>query len=424
MLQFNKTTKKLPYSIINHYAIGVDALSLQLVAHDRERDTNKQHLLNVKISDCEPEYQKNSFTVKKEVSNNPAFHIQFGVYNLKQRLCTLYSHPTKGYGYTKHLRPLYVENSALYTMEFARLIPDFLKAFDFQINNISQLDIFIDNQQQNPSELIQALIQDADNYQRIKHKNDTALMAFGPIDEKGGSFDYTTYIGKESKRVQAKIYNKVAEKDKPYITPWQKANGLTNEADKWRFELSAMTEAFTKYKPYAVTEDGELTTVYRLDNNAPTKATNAVKITEKTKLDIDITQLSNKAYLISLFEHFINIDIRRKDATRISRCSKVPLFDYSIYGKEELIKTVTQNINMSEKIKEKKFIKHALETYKSTGNVRYLEIANDTAERNELYEEMAKLIEALRIKDSVQTLGIDYLLDNYALLRQHHLAAA
>ena len=427
MLQFNKTTKKLPYSIINKFAIGLDALSFQLKAPDRDKEFNKQHLLNILNFECKESYQSNGFTVKKEISNNPAYHIQFWIYYAKHRLATLYSNPTKGYGYSKHLRPLHVENSALYTMDFARLIPQFLEAFDLTVNNVSLLDLIIDNQQRNPYDIIQLLIQDSDNYQIVKLKNDAGFYGHGPIDIKSNSITGTVYKGNDDKKVITRIYNKTSElleKEKPEINKWQRANGLTSEEDIWRTEVSVRTNAFATYKPLAVTEDGELTTLHRLDNNEFSKASKAVKITEKTKLDIDISRLNDKAYLVSLIERFSNIDIRRKDATRITNCTKVPLFDFSIYGKGELNTVVTQTINMSEKINEKKFIKHALETYKSTGSLAYLDIARDTAERNDLFADMAILIEALRIKESVKSFGFDYLMDNYATLQKHNLAAA
>lgn len=421
-LQFNKPTKPKPYSIIDKFAIGLDALSFQLKAPDKDKENNKQHLLNISNSDCKESYQSHGFTLKKEISNNPKYHIQFGIYHTKQRLGTHYSHPTKGCEYSKHLRPLYVENSALYTMDYARLIPEFLKAFDLTFNNLTQIDFIADNQQRNPYELIQTLVQDPDNYQMVKLKDESGFQGYGPINLEEGSITGSVYKG-DSKKVRARIYNKTAENKKPYIDNWHKANGLTSEEDIWRYELSVKASAFAKYKPYAVTEDGEMITLYRLDNNDFPKTTKAVKVTEKTKLEIDFSRLNEKAYLVSLLEHFNNIDIRRKDATRISRCSKVPLFDFSIYGKDELNTTVTQTINMSEKIKEKKFIKHALETYKSTGSLAYLDIARDTAERNDLFADMAILIEALRIKESIKSFGFDYFMDNYATLQKHNLAA-
>ena len=422
-LQFNKTTKPQPYSIIDKFAIGLDAFSMNLKAPDRDKEANKQHLLNILNSDCKESYQSNGFNLKKEASNNPVYHIQFGIYHAKQRLGTLCSHPTKGYGYSKHLRPLYVENSALYTMDFAQLIPELLLAFDLTINNITQIDFIADNQQRNPYELIQTLVQDSANYQIVKLKNDKSFYGFGPINLEEGSISGSVYKG-DSKKVRARIYNKTDENEKPDIDNWHKTNGLTGKEDIWRYELSVRANAFAKYKPYAVTEDGEKITLYRLDNNEFSKTTKAIKITEKTKLDIDISRLSEKAYLVSLLERFNNIDIRRKDASRLSRCSKVPLFDFSIYGKGELNTTVTQTISMSEKIKEKKLMKSLLERFKKTSRLGCLEEARDIAESEDLYGELASLIEALRIKESVKSFGFDYLLDNYATLQKHQLTAA
>ena len=423
-LQFNKSTKPQPCSIIDKFAIGVDTFTFQLKAPDRDKENNKQHLLNIHITDCQESYQANGFTLKKEVSNHPAYHIQFGIYHAKQRLGTLYSHPTKGSGYSKHLRPLHVENRALYAMDFARLIPELLQAFDFTLNNITRLDIFADNQQRDPAELIQMLIQDSTNYQRVKHRNDSGLQAHGTISEIDGSIDYTTYIGNDSRRVRSKIYNKTAENNKAEINDWHKANGLAADSPVYRFEVSAKSEAFATYKSCAVTEDGELVSLHRFNNHITIKASKAVKITDKTKLEIDINRLNDKAYLVSLFAHFINIDIRRKDATRLTNCSKVPLFDFSIYGKGELNTTVTQSINMKEDMKHKKYIQESLEDFKATGNIDYLKVANAKAERYDLSTELALLIEAMHLKESIKSFGLDFLLDNYQTLQKHNLSAA
>jgi hypothetical protein len=383
-------------AIINDYVITTD-LQRFMVKHGPTQTLGNPDLIALTYQKADEFYRCENFTLEKVTSTDSAYHLRYNILVENKLFGYLLTDRTKKYGYNQHLRPVHVANEALYTLDFAQLLPKFLALFGLEVANHSQLDIAIDTQQADPAKLISYYTERPSKFQRIKRKNDAGITMHGSKDEATGKLEYTTYINQGSTTVTVKIYDKTKElarrPDKAYILDWYTANGFDMSKPVYRLELSIKAKALKEYTRFAVTEDGEIVSTYRANNNASSKAT---RQTEITTYCIDIERLNNKAYLGSLFQHFFPVDIRKKDATRPTNCTRIPLLDFSIYGEDAINTTVKISTPTNKLTMEKKMLKQHVLDYLDTGEDVYLQVAYATAARHQLTETLAQLIAKLQ----------------------------
>ena len=322
----------------------------------------------------------------------------------------------------KNLRPFHTTNEALYTMEFSDLIPRFLSAFDMVVHSHTKTDICLYTQQADPAALIRSYLQNPSEYQRRSHKSDSGFLVVGKEDETTGAQDPTTYFNHDSKTVRHKFYNKTNEivdkGHKPYIPLWLAAAGLKGDGPIYSAEQSIMARAWNNYKPYALTADGEKTSRYR----ASLGGERAIMGCEKTKTILDISKLQNRAYLASIFAENFNIDIRETDKSRINNCTKVPLIDFTVFGAHDINKAVSNIFTCSSLVREKRMIKDCLEEFKQTSCPTNLTMVANLAHRHGLNDYLTEWIRKTKVRRTVEAQGLDFLLENYKILKQLNIA--
>ncbi|MFD2720604.1 hypothetical protein ACFST9_17925 [Hymenobacter monticola] len=381
--------------VINRYAINVDLhrVHVQPATTLSIDGPAPVDLFTLTYSESKDSYTAGEFTVEKERSNDAAYHLRLNISYRGQPFAFMLTDRTKKYGFSKNLRPLHVTNEAFYTLSHGSILAAFLRAFGLEIANHSQLDICLYTQQCDPAKLIQRLTGKNGKYQRILRKNDKAEHVIGAKDATTGKLINTTYYGKDSETVTVKIYDKSHElqgKPKQYISDWHLAHGLDPTKPVYSLEISIKARALKEYRTYAVSETGEQTSVYRAtNNNAVSKAS---KQTEITSYNIEIEKLNNPAYLSMLLQQFWPIDIRKKDATRPTNCTRISLIDWTIYPTEAINKTVAIRPTTNTLAKQKKMLKDLVTFYAETGIQSALDTARAIAARDQLTETLAKLL--------------------------------
>ena len=329
-------------------------------------------------------YTAGGFTLVKVRSSDHAYHLRLNVYHESQLLGFMLTDRTKKYGHLKHLRPFHVDNAAFTTSDFAGLIPAFLAAFGLEIANHTQLDIALDTQQLDPAKLIQAYTSKPAHYHRIKHKGDKGPHIAGTKDETTGKQQYTTYYGKGSESVSLKLYDKLQElklKPKAWLSDFYAQNGFDPSKPVYRMEISIKAKALKKYRRCSVTVDGEEVTAYQA---AALGLTTVTKETRVTTYELEPGRFNQPAYLAGLFQEFFPVDIRKKDATRLTNATRVSLIDYTIYGCLHLNSTVATRPTSQTFVSEKRRIRDLVLDYRDTGEAHYLASARGVAERHQL----------------------------------------
>jgi len=220
------------------------------------------------------------------------------------------------------------------------------------------------------------------------------LNTFGTVNRDGGT-NYTIYLAENKSGRSLKLYNKsieIAESShKDYITAYHTANGLENDKDVWRLELSITNNAIKKYQ-----------TVYRLKTDSTKEISyyQYSKLTQPERLlytaegkhcDCEpvFEQLQDAEHLLSLFKHYSKglAEFRKKnDLKNISRCTLVPLVHLG-----ENIKPLTAieyitKTNIREANAVKHNIKFQFEQFQKYNDVDCLTMAQKIAARNNLLD--------------------------------------
>lgn len=378
-------------NILTSYALTVDFFQCNIQLNPERSITGPLpvDLVALAYSEALDTYNAAGFTVKKTRSSDDAYHLRLNIFAPGgQQLGYLLTDRTKKYGVKQRLRAFHAENSVFYTCEFGVLFSAFLQAFGLELANIARLDIALDTQQRNLARLIESYTSKTNEYQLVTRKNDPGPVLFGA----------TTYYGHRSKKVQLSIYDKSREmrekQPKSYITDWYAANGFGTAAydpakPVYRAELSLRTDAFKKYDRYVVTEDGTKLSPYRAESLGASKTR---KQTDTKTTGVTLERLNSPGYLATLFEKFLPVDIRKKDVTRATNATPVPLIDFSIYGRESLNITVVTRPTGNPLAMEKKTLKQLVVEYRDTGKSLYLVTARDLAQRHQLTETLAQLL--------------------------------
>jgi hypothetical protein len=380
------------------------AITNYLIVADKHRFNVKQStikplhgapvvdLITLTYPNAKDTYTAGEFTLAKVASNDAAFHLRYDIYYRAQLLGYMLTDRTKKYGFNQHLRPVHVENEAFYTLDYGPLLSQFLRVFGLEVANNSEFDISIDTQESDPAKALKWYDARPTQYHIIKREKEKGLEAFTSKDKCTGKPVTTTYWNIGSFIVTVKVYDKTADlrkNPKQYILDWYVANGFDLTKPVYRIEVSIKARALKDYRAYALTDDGEKISVYRANNNAVRKAS---KQTEITSYNIDLEQVSNPAYLSVVFQHFFPIDIRKKDASRPTNCSRIQLIDYTIYGASSLNITVATRPTANKLLMEKNTLKNLVLDYYATGDNLYFEAARATAQRHQLTEVLAQLL--------------------------------
>lgn len=369
-------------TVIKKYALSVDLHRFKV----KKGETNVEtvNIIDLSYQSAQDNYQSGVFTLERVTSCDPAYHLRYNINAHGKTLGFILTDPTKKYGYNQKIRPVHVANEAFYTMEFAELLPLFLGTFGLEINNHSQLDIVLYTQQKDPAKLIHGYTSKPDQFQRMKAKNDTGIVVISTKDEVTGKQVGTTYVNKDSNMVSVKMYNKtdeLASKPKAWVSDWHVENGFDPGKPVYSLEISIKAKALKEYRVAAA------------DNNDSSKAG---KQTETTTYHIDIEKLNQPAYLSSVFAHFFPIDIRRKDATRATNCTRIPLIDFTVFGAEAINTTVATKPTTNRQTMEKNVIKYHVGQYHETGDCLHLDIARNVAARHQLTDTLAQLLAKLQ----------------------------
>ena len=378
-------------AVINDYVLVADLYRLNVKpSHILPLEGSPVvNLVTLTHAHSKPTYSAAGFTLERERSNDPAYHLKYNVFVGTQLLGYVLTDQTKKYGIHKLLRPFHVDNAAFYTMNWAGFLSQFLRVFGLAVGNHSQLDISLNTQQLDLAKSIERLLKQTDKYQQITTRNDKGFSEYG----RKGKPEYTTYWGEESSRVRVKMYDKSNEllsKPKQWVLDWIPAVGFDPSKPVYRVEISIRADALKEYHRYAVTEDGEQISLYKaLNNNVHTKAS---KQTAITSYHIDIEKLTISSYLSALAQHFFPIDIRKTDATRPTNCTRIPLIDWSIYQGEALSITVATRPTTNTLSTQKNMLKNLVNEYAETGDESLLIAASAIAARHQLTEQLAKLL--------------------------------
>jgi hypothetical protein len=381
-------------AVITKYALIVDQYRLNVKPSNilPLEGSPVVDLVTLTHAHAKPVYTAHGFTLERVNSTDPAFHLRYNVYVGNALLGFILTDKTKKYGINKHQRPFHMHNEAFYTMPWAEFLSQFLRVYGLAVGNHSQLDISLNTQHLNPAALLDYYLSKPAKYQQITTRNDKGFSEYG----RKGKPEYTTYWGEESSRVRLKMYSKtheLASKPKQYISDWFAAVGFDPDKPVYRLEISIRAEALREYHQYAVTEDGEQISMYKARNN--NVLTKASKHTEITAYHIDIQKLCSPAYLAALAAHFFPIDIRLKDATRPTNCTRVSLIDWSIYPSEALSITVATRPTTNTLATQKTMLKNLVNLYAETGNTTVLDTARFIAARDNLTETLGKLLAKL-----------------------------
>ena len=379
--------------LITAYSLTVDFFqcNIQPATRSSIEGPPPVDLVALTYGESQASYHAGGFTVQRVRSTNAAYHVRLNILTPEGLLLAyLLTDPTKTYGPLQHFRPLHVNNEAFYALRVGRWLLAFFRAYRLELANVTRLDVALDTQQCEPARLINSYTNQLTCYQHVKHKNQKN-------ETWGVRFGETTYYGHGSKQVQLSLYNKTAElakKPKNYVTAWHQKNGFGRTPYRegkpvYRVEVSIKARALKDYRRFAVTEDGEELSVYKA-SNTPWLAT--TKQTRITTYHVELASLDSPASLATLFARFFPVDIRKKDATRATNCTPVQLFDFGIYGTEDLNTTVATRPTANTLSMEKNALRLLVTNFHKTGNNLFLETAQETARLARLTELLAKLL--------------------------------
>lgn len=380
-------------AIITNYLIVVDLhrLNVQKSTILPIQGPPVVDLYNLTQATALPSYTAGCFTLERVNSNDAAYHLRYDIHTHGQKLGFMYTDRTKKYGYDKGLRSLHIENAAFYTLPWGRELARFLKLFQLEVSNHSQVDICVYTQQLDPAKLIQRLTGKGGKAQRVMRKNDKPETVIGTMIPATGKMLNTTYYNKDSKTVTTKVYNKGQKlliEPKIHIADWLHSNGFDPKKPTYSMETSIKARALKEYRSFAVTEDGEEISVYKADNGV----SKARKQTEITSYALDIEKLDSPHYLAQLYQQFDSLDIRLKDASRPTNCTRIPLVDWTIYSEETINRTVTIRPTTNTLSTQKTMLKNLVNEYHETNDEALLAAAKAIAARHNLTEQLAKLL--------------------------------
>lgn len=223
----------------------------------------------------------------------------------------------KDFGYISHkdnLRPNYskihILNKTLYTVNYSKILNDFLITYQIANYKISLLEICLNTNKK--------LIRNYYNHlssNKITLKKDYKNYSFLPSENRFTHYikDDTIYIKKIKKTpIQMRIENKTKEvkqsSNKDYILNYYLINNLDTIKDIYRLEISLnLTEMRNKSRLYKYQNKNihsDIITPHQYNNLNTSSKLNYNYICLKNDYDIDILNLKNPIYLIKLFNTF------------------------------------------------------------------------------------------------------------------------
>lgn len=229
----------------------------------------------------------------------------------------LIQYQNKKFGYISHkdnLRPNYskihILNKSLYTVNYSKILNDFLITYQITNYKISSLEICLNTNKK----LVRNYYNHLSN-NKITLKKDYKNYSFLPSENRFTNYikDDTIYIKKIKKTpIQMRIENKTKEikqsSKKDYILNYYLINNLNTIKDIYRLELTInLTEMRNKTRLYKYQNKiihSDIITPHQYNNLNTSSKLNYNYICLKNDYDIDILTLENPIYLIKLFNTF------------------------------------------------------------------------------------------------------------------------
>lgn len=442
---------------INKYVLSIDKLHIQLrrafIEHTGIDNFFTNHtdvnLFTINRRNAKDSYESDGYLLQKDFKcTDNLFHLQYSAYRKGILIGVLFLDHTKTYENTGNLLPFRLDNRVLYG-NWIQLLTGFMKAFDFNINNYTAVDIALDTNENPLDNFLYYFDKDTKYHflQAGKMHNDIETRG---KRYRGGKRNESFYIGSKKSDKRTVMYNKsleiLEESGKDYITAYHAANGLDVTKDVYRVEVQLDGKLFTTTATVyqteatdAVTADGELITIpadilsaYRYknsflkaclaeDNNEGNKAS---KLSQKHLYPIDYLHFNDSFYLTQLFADFHSIKFKKADASRVTNCTDIMFFDFNIYGKAQSMKpapiyTTTKNNDYRN---EKKMLKDCVARFKETAKLFHLEYAAELATANNLTGILNLLLDEYNTDytiecNSLRRVTADLVLDNRLHIR-------
>ena len=229
----------------------------------------------------------------------------------------LIQYQNKDFGYISHkdnLRPdyskIHILNKSLYTLNYSKILNDFLITYQITNYKISSLEICLNTNKK----LIRNYYNHLSN-NKIILKKDYKNYSFLPSENRFTNYikDDTIYIKKiKNTPIQMRIENKTKEikqsSKKDYILNYYLINNLDTTKDIYRLEITLnLTEMRNKTRLYKYQNkyiDSDILTPHQYNNINTSSKLNYNYICLKNDYDIDILTLENPIYLMKLFNTF------------------------------------------------------------------------------------------------------------------------
>lgn len=229
----------------------------------------------------------------------------------------LIQYQNKDFGYISHkdnLRPdyskIHILNKSLYTLNYSKILNDFLITYQIKNYKISSLEICLNTNKK----LIRNYYNHLSN-NKITLKKDYKNYSFLPSENRFSGYikDDTIYIKKIKKTpIQMRIENKTKEikqsSKKDYILNYYYKNNLDIIKDIYRLEITLnLTEMRNKTRLYKYQNKNihsDILTPHQYNNLNTSSKLNYNYICLKNDYDINILTLENPIYLMKLFNTF------------------------------------------------------------------------------------------------------------------------
>lgn len=386
------------------------------------------NLFTVNKRNAKDIYSSEGYRLEQDFKcNNNLFHLQYSAYYKNQKIGELYLSHTKAYRVNDEILPFHLDNKILYT-DFIPLLTGFLDAFDFELNNYTQVDIALDTNEMAMENFLYYFDNDSKYHFTQGNKLTSDIETYGKR-YRGGKRDESFYIGSNKSDKRTVLYNKsleIIKSNKQYITEYHLLNGLDTSKEVFRIETQINGKLFTNTKSVYVTDDAEILSKYKYtdcflkNNNEGEKAS---KLSEKAPYPIDYKRFNEPQYLINIFLDFHGIKFKKKDATRITNCSDITFIDFNKYNKAHTmkIKGIIEESKNNDFRNEKKMLKDCVIRFKESSQYHHLEYAAFLATSNNLTAILNLLLDEYNTDYTIERNSLRRITEEITLENHLHL---
>ena len=387
------------------------------------------NLFMVNRRNAKDEYHSDAYQlIRTKKCHNNQYHLQYDIVISNKLLGSIFLDAVKGYETQSDMLPVQLSNQILYDA-YIPLLTGFLKAFDLYVHRYTQVDVAIDTNT-NLQDKFLHYYERENTFHFVQGKKMLSDIGTAGKRYRDGKRSETFYIGSPKSDTQTAIYNKsldIAAKGKDYITQYHSNNGLDTSIPVHRSEVHIHGDALATTETAYATENGEILSKHQYE--ACLKANNhhrqkATRISKNKKYPIDYMMFDDPVYLVTLFSDFHGIKFRKKDASRVTNCTPIDFFDFTIYSKTSMTMKPTPfyaETKNNDFRNEKKMLKECVVRFKESGKLHHLEYAAELASENNLTGILNQILMEFNTEYTIKSNALQRCVEELVLDNHLHL---